>query len=183
MQSACSVASFLRQSLLQSLCGVSLQKLQKKKNKRVRPACQVNARGTLASHPLALTTRCHACRAVQHRNAHARRPPPTPSVRRHGPPWTPQARGKHTRGACPSSLRQRPGPLMASSETVVHHLCRYRLARCHRHPLPHAEMIRRLRRRRPPKVSAACASRPCGRPVAANMQPCLFRRVPATACT
>ena len=95
VKSGCSVASVSRQSLLQSLCGVG----QQKKKGRVRPECKVNARGTPALPALVLTTGCHACRAVQPRNAHARCPPPTPGVRHHRLPWTAQARGTHTRGA------------------------------------------------------------------------------------
>ena len=51
VQSACSVASFTRQSLLQSLCGVSLQKLQKRKKNNV---CARPVKSTLAAlslHP------------------------------------------------------------------------------------------------------------------------------------
>ena len=142
---------------------------------RLRPECKVNARGTPTSPAIVLTTGCHACRAVQPRNAHARCPPSTPGVRHHRLPWTAQARGTHTRGARPSRQLR---PLMASNEAVAHPLCRYRLARCHRHPPRRAEILRRSRHRRHPKASAVCASRPCGRPVAAQMQPRLFRHVP-----
>ena len=113
------------------------------------------------------------------RSATPERSRPLPSFDARRAPPQAALDGTSTRHAHPGARPSRQlRPLMASNEAVAHPLCRYRLARCHRHPPRRAEILRRSRHRRHPKASAVCASRPCGRPVAAQMQPRLFRHVP-----